>query len=221
MKGILTSTWVIPFFASQFLCAQTRGTIHGTVVDETGNTVQGATLYAHPQGPMAMIIPHCITGADGSCTISNLTLGPYFVYAGKPQDGYPDLAYSFYQPRGTRPMEALVSEEHPASDLVVHLGAKAGILKGTVADAVTGKSLDANAEFRWLSDPDNFIRGSGMTNATFRVLVPSDTALKMVVSLDGYEDWVYGVDGGQRGKPLLLHPGQEETLEIRLRPKSR
>jgi hypothetical protein len=78
-------------------------------------------------------------------------------------------------------------------------------------------------EFRWVSDPDNFLRGSGLTNAQFRILVPSDTALKMVVSLDGYQDWVYGVDGGTGGKALFLHPGQQEILAIRLKrtPPSR
>jgi hypothetical protein len=168
---------------------------------------------------MGMPVPQCTTNENGCGSISQLTLGPYFVYAGKPAEGYPVLAYSFFQPRGTKPMEAILSEDHPSDDVVVHLGVKAGVLKGTVADAVSGKPLDAIVEFRWVTDPDNFLSGSGLTDAQFRVLVPSNTRLKMVVSLDGYQNWVYGVDGGTLGKVLFLHPGQEEILEIRLKPK--
>lgn len=115
-------------------------------------------------------------------------------------------------------MEVILSEDHPFDDVVVHLGAKAGVLIGTVADAVSGKPLDAIVDFRWVADPDNFLSGSGLTNAQFRVLVPSDTRLKMVVSLDGYQDWVYGVDGGTQ-RVLFLHPDQEEIVDIRLKPK--
>jgi hypothetical protein len=204
---------------TEFLIAQSEGRIRGTVVDQTGNTVAGATLYVQPDRPMGMALPRCTTDENGSCSISQLELDTYFVYAGKPDAGYPDLGYTFFQPRGTKPMEAILSEDHPTDDVVVHLGVKAGVLKGTVADAVSGKPLDAIVEFRWASDPDNFLRGSGLTNAQFRILVPSDTGLKMVVSLDGYQDWVYGVDGGTRGKVLFLHPEQEEILDIRLKRK--
>jgi len=205
--------------ATELLFAQTGGTIHGTVVDQSGNTVPGATLYVQPEGPMGMPLPQCATDEQGSCSISQLTLGPYFIYASKPAEGYPDQAYSFFLPRGTKPMEAILSEDHPFDAVVVHLGVKAGVLKGTVADAVLGKPLDAIVEFRWVSDPQNFLSGSGLTNAQFRILVPSDTRLKMVVSLDGYQNWVYGVDGSTLGKVLFLHPGQEVILDIRLKPK--
>jgi hypothetical protein len=219
MAGIKIPTLVILLCSTEFLVAQSGGKIRGTVVDQTGNTVAGATLYVQPEGPMGMPLPQCTTDQNGSCSISQLDFDPYFVYAGKPDAGYPDLTYTFFQPRGTKPMEAILTEDHPFEDVVVHLGVKAGVLKGTVADAVSGKPLNAIVEFRWVSDPANFLSGSGLTNAQFRVLVPSDTRLKMVVSLDGYQDWVYGVDGGARGNGLFLHPGQEEILDIRLKPK--
>ena len=219
MTRIKIGPLLVLLSATEILFAQTDGRIRGTVVDQTGNTVAGASLYAQPEGPMGMALPRCTTDESGSCTIVKLALGTYFVYAGKPEAGYPELAYSFFQPRGTKPMEAILSEDHPSDDVIVHLGAKAGILKGSVGDAVSGKPLNAMVEFRWLSDPNNFLSGSGLTNAEFRVLVPSDTRLKMVVSLDGYRDWVYGVDGDTLGKVLFLHPGEEETFDIRLKPK--
>jgi Carboxypeptidase regulatory-like domain len=219
MAGCKIPSLLLLLCTTGFLVAQPAGKIRGTVVDQTGNTVAGATLYAQPEGLMAMVVPQCTTDENGSCTISQLALGPYFVYAGKPDAGYPDLGYPFFQPRGTKPKEAILWEDHPSDDVVVLLGVKAGILKGTVADAVSGKPLNAMVEFRWVSDPDNFLSGSGLTNAQFRIQVPSDTGLKMVVTLDGYQDWVYGVDGGMRGKALFLHPEQQEILDIRLKPK--
>ena len=74
---------------TEFLVAQSEGRIRGTVVDQVGNTVQGATLYVQPQGPMGMPIPRCTTDKNGSCSISQLALGPYFVYAGKPDQRIP------------------------------------------------------------------------------------------------------------------------------------
>jgi hypothetical protein len=118
-----------------------------------------------------------------------------------------------------KPTVVILSHEQPAESISVHLGKKGGILTGTVTDAKTAKPLNANVEFRWVSDPRTFLSGIGLTNAKFRVLVPSDVAVTMVVSLDGYENWSYSLGRGELRNAILLHPGEELALDIRLRPK--
>jgi hypothetical protein len=41
----------------------------------------------------------------------------------------------------------------------------------------------------------------------------------MVVSLNGYENWTYSLGKGAMKNAILLGPGEEMRLDIRLRPK--
>ena len=205
--------------AAEFCVGQQyRGSVRVTVVDEVGNVVTGATALAQPTDRgIAGMIPQFLTGMDGTCTVRQLEYGRYIIAAGKPEDGYPERTFSFYLEKGSKREIVYLSTEHETDSVIVPLGKKAGILTGTVADAVTGRPLDANVEFRWVFDPRSFLKGSGLTNAIFRVLVPSDVAITMVVSHDGYQDWVYGSASGSTG--ILLKPGQELSLRIRMLPK--
>jgi hypothetical protein len=83
----------------------------------------------------------------------------------------------------------------------------------------TGKPLNANVEFRWVADPQNFLTGSGLANAQFKILVPADVPITMVVSLAGYENWSYKSDKGSVKDAALLPPSEELNLDIRLQPK--
>ena len=199
---------------------QDNSSVHGTVADDRGIPVKGATVYAPPlDRPMAGIIPHDISDENGSFSISKLDYGRYSVSAAKPDEGYPELHFAFYTGFHAKLSVITLSAEHKSATVAVHLGKKAGILKGTVADAITGKPLNANVEFRWVSEPQNFLSGSGLANAQFRILVPSDVAVTMVVSLAGYENWSYTTDTGSLKNAVLLVPGEELNLDIRLQPK--
>jgi hypothetical protein len=200
--------------------AQDYGSIAGTVVDEGGESVQGATVYAHPMDrPMAGIIPHATTDGSGSFNISMLDYGRYSVSAAKPDEGYPELYLAFYAGLRANPLVVGLSVKHQSASVALGLGNKAGILKGTVVDAVTGKPLNANVEFRWVLEPRNFLSGSGLANAEFRILVPSNNPVTMVVSLKGYENWAYLTDKSPVKNAILLRPGEKLHLDIRLWPK--
>jgi len=199
---------------------QNNGSIHGTVLDDGGTPVKGATVYAHPlDRVLASIIPQVISDENGSYKISKLGYGKYSVSAAKPDEGYPALDFALYTGFHARLTVATLSAEHQSASVVLHLGKKAGILKGTVANAVTGKPLNANVEFRWVSEPQNFLSGSGLANAQFKILVPSDVAVTMVVSLEGYENWSYLTPESPAMNAVFLRPGEEMILDIRLQPK--
>jgi len=112
-----------------------------------------------------------------------------------------------------------LSLSHPSASDTILLGPKAGILIGAVTDAVTGTPLDPCVDFHRASDPNNFLSGTGLVNAKYRVLVPSDRDVIMKVWHEGYLPWYYpGTSNKSEAKPLRLKSGEERTLRIRLQP---
>jgi hypothetical protein len=197
-----------------------EGSIVGTVVDEDGNFVAGATAYASSVSRLHQgVTPYASTDVNGQFVISKLDFGKYSVWAAKPIEDYPELYLAFYTGFAAKFPVITVSAHHRSATIVLRLGKKAGILRGTVTDAVTDRPLNANVEFRWLLEPKNFMSGSGLTNAQFRILIPSDTLITMVVSLDGYENWRYESADESRKNAILLRPQEEMQLDIRLTPK--
>ena len=197
-----------------------HATVQVTVLDANDLPVGDALAAAYPQGvAMASAPEWCRTNLSGVCSLELHSAGQYAILASKEQDGYP-RQYPFYTGLNVAPQAMVnITAGHFNETVVTHLGKRAGILIGTVRDAETGKPLNANVEFRWVAEPSNFLSGSGLTNATFRILVPADAPLTMVVSLDGYENWRYMLGPGEARDALLVKPGEELTLDIRLWPK--
>jgi hypothetical protein len=103
--------------------------------------------------------------------------------------------------------------------VTILLGSKAGILVGTVADAINRTPLNPCVDFRRASDPNNFLSGTGLVSAKYRVLVPSNQDVMMKIWYDGHLPWYYpGASNKSEAKPLLLKAGEERILNIRLRP---
>jgi len=135
----LTISFIGVLVAASLSVGQDDGSVHGTVVDDSGMPVKGATVYAHPlDRPMAGIVPHDISDENGSFTISKLDYGRYSVSAAKPDEGYPELNFAFYTGFHAKLSVIRLSAQHKSATVALHLGKKAGILKGTVADAITG-----------------------------------------------------------------------------------
>ena len=99
--------------------------------------------------------------------------------------------------------------EVPEATVIVKLGPKAGALVGKVTDAFTGQPIKPYFEFAWASDPANRM-GEG-TSENYRILLPSNTAIKMTVSSEGYKTWSYP-------GTISIGPGQNMPLDIKLEP---
>jgi hypothetical protein len=198
---------------------QNKGLIDGTVVNEEGKAVKGATVTGFPTDRgISGKVPHAYTVETGHFAIRDLWWGEYAVSGMKEDEDYPDVSGAFYsdqiQPR------IRLTAEHPTATVTIRLGPKAGVLVGTVTDAVTGAPLNPYVEFRRTYQPDCFLRGAGLVNAKHRVLVPSDTDVTMKVRLESYRDWYYPGTGDKFvSGSLPLEPGQERTLNIQLQPR--
>jgi len=194
------------------------GVIDGTVRYEDGNPVNGATVYAQPMDRMMhAIVPHAETDETGHFAIRHLDLGKYAVAGEKQDEDYPNMSMQFYDEGKAKTVT--LTPRHFAASVSIQLGPKAGVLLGTVADAITGALLNPCAEFRRARGPDNYLSGTGLVKAKYRVLVPSNTDVLMKVWYEGYKPWYYpGTIDKAQSQPLNLKPGEETNMEIRLEP---
>lgn len=209
---LLTAAFVLSVAAER-----NTGLIDGTVVNEEGQAVKGATVTAFPTDRgISGIVPHADTDETGHFAIHGLWWGEYAVSGMKEDEDYPDVSGAFYSGQ-IQPIS--LTAQHPAATVTIRLGPKAGVLIGTVTDAVTGAPLNPVVEFRRASQPNYFLRGTGLVKAKYRVLVPSDTDVTMKVWLDGYQAWYYpGIVDESASTSLRLESGQERTLDIQLQP---
>lgn len=194
------------------------GQIEGIVIYEDGEPVKGATVFAFPlDRGLAAKVPSADTNELGHFQISRLWLGKFAVTAKKEDEGYPDTNIAFYSDQKIAPITLSLS--HPSATETILLGPKAGILTGTVADAVSGAPVDPCVDFHRASDPNNFLSGTGLVNAEYRVLVPSDREVIMKIWHEGYLPWYYpGTSNKSDAEPLRLKSGEKRTLNIRLQP---
>jgi hypothetical protein len=195
---------------------QQYGRISGTVLDRQGSAVSHAKVTAHyvcvTPCVMTRVLDQTEANDQGRFEFK-LEYGRYSVSAEKAEENYPPLYLAFYSPK--KQPEFDLSEANANVNLDLVLSIKAGVLVGTVADSETGTPIDANVEFCSSTDSQRAISGSGLTNAQFRVLVPSDTPVSMKVSKPGYEDWFYT----RNGVIVPIELGPDETLNIEIRLK--
>jgi hypothetical protein len=194
--------------------------ISGTVVDQNGMPVAHVTIEAFPVG-MAWSggIPQATTDENGHFVVPTLVNGRepdgrlygnrWAVY---PHDegGYYPRSTPFYTTPKSEAQYVEVTPENPEAIIEVKLGPKAGALTGYVTDSRSGATLHPDFEFAWASgEPDK--RMGKRTGDPYRILLPADTDIKLVVQCEGHKPWTYpGV--------INVGPGQDMKLDIKLDP---
>ena len=82
---------------SNLMAGADIGSMNGTVTDEAGKAVTGATVYANPvDRPIMGIVPHSTTDKSGHFSINHLSWGVYAVSGAKVDEGYPELLSAFF-----------------------------------------------------------------------------------------------------------------------------
>lgn len=202
--------------------ADDAGLINGTVLYPNGEPVDAATVYAGPFGrPIGLAFPRVQTNQAGefAIRIPPSWFGRNFVAAEKVDEDYPDMGNQFYA-NGKFHVVTLTAR-HPATTVTIRLGPKAGVLTGTVTDAITGSALNPCTALQYAAST-NFLAGTGLVMAKYRLLLPSNTGIFMKVALDGYSPWYYPSTAMKSAaKPIRLGPAEERTINIRLKPDSR
>lgn len=210
MKSLLCLAFAlaVPFTYSQ-TNNHSAGEIQGTVIDQGGDPVSGATVY---------IVPQDISFDDGSPRSvrsdkkgefdfhGGLALGNYKVYARKEQADYPDRSDTFYADSLVDPPKVDLTEENPFASVTVTMGEKAGVLAGRIIDAVTG--ADTKAKLVFIDADGN--NHSVMAEGKYRALLPADKDISVMLMPMSPE---YRT---QTMPPVRLDPGQEKDLNIPL-----
>jgi hypothetical protein len=202
---------------------QAGGSIRASVLDENGGPVSGAivTFMRQPRGSGDEELTNCFTDQTGTCTAWKLRYGKYSATAANPRDGYPDShgANGFYAGSYPKTSLALLSAKDPSQAVELHMPKKAGFIDITAVDGATGKPLNAKLEFHWVSSPKNGFACDCMSHGQSRLLIPAETPVTMLVTRKGYDDWTYALGRGELRDAILLHAGEELSLDVQMWPK--
>lgn len=210
MKRFLTLVLVAP---TLFAYSQTKnhpdGGIRGNVIDQAGNPVPFATVYAIPQGiTFDGITPRSVkTNANGDFDFrSAFQLGAYKMYSRKAEDAYPDRSDAFYADPTIDAPAVDLTEDYPLATITVTMGEKAGVLVGRVIDADTGAAVKAKLVFVDEDGNDHSVFAKGK----YRALLPpgKDLTLMIIVTSPNYRP--------QAPSTLRLEPGQEMHKDIQV-----
>ena len=192
------------------------GMVQGVVLDASDQPVQDSQVRANFTGGFDGVVPTAHTDKLGHFVIQGLTLGKWSVTASKEHDGYPDESNGFYGGLSSPAIIVALDARHAQQTVTVHLGRKAGVIFGSVADAHTGTPLEPCAELRWKHAPYYSWQGYGLLRADFRILVPADADITLTVWLWGYDPWFYRSKDGQDF--FRVHAGDELSVSIQLAP---
>ena len=150
--------------------------------------------------------------------MTGLPLGEWLVHAMKEEAGYPNQRFAFY---GANPLLSVtLNELQPVvSNVALALGAKGGILKGSITDATTGHVVAATVHMWRL---ENSVSLDSSVKGTYRKIVPADTKVVFSVRARGYADWYYpGVSDATKATPLLCKPGETKIVNVQLVPTAK
>lgn len=202
--------------ASGILFAQSSnqhlsGQIKGTIVDQSGNPVSSATVYALPEGLTLDDVTPAFAKSDDHGAFDfrrGFQLRAYKLYARKDADGYLNPLDSFYADGETEPAEAVLTRKHPSSIVTVKLGKQAAIVSGKIFDVESGQPLKA---YVGLMDED----GNGhsvVVDGEYNLVVPSEKSVRLMVTVLGTRRPLVPVSS------LRLEPGQLIYMDIPISP---
>jgi uncharacterized surface anchored protein len=202
------------------LQAETTGTIMARVVDQSGNSVAGATAQMEPADGkiMAKAIPRCLTDETGVCSYAHLQFGKYHVTAMKNADGYPDVSGELYG-HGKSELIAEVTPDAPTASVSITLGPRAGAITLKIVDDATGLPVANPTVTLSLATTPTTFRTSSL-HSDFKILIPPDEDILVEVSSDGYKPWHMETQPeATHANALHLHSGEAREFTIRLQPK--
>jgi hypothetical protein len=196
--------------ATSIATAQNAGRITGTVLDEHGQVVEDATvcLSVAEQGSTSSM---CRVFTDhGQFQVPEIAFGTYGVFAIDEAEGYSIENQSPGQ-------KVTVSAANPSPEITVRLQPSGAVLSGNVRDT-NGKPV--KGIFVEYVDVDGKAGGGSprVSNGEFRMTLPPECDLVIIVHADGYKGWVY-TDPLNPTRPVLrLSAGERKQIDVVLEP---
>jgi hypothetical protein len=207
--------------------AGTTGSIKGTVIDQAGNPVELANVFARDIEPSADgtvqvhmgAVPWVETDKQGKFLIRGLTVGHrYKLYTKKEEDGYADTSIPTYNPTDEGVVATASDSPRSSDDVKVQIGSKAVVFRYDLKDAVTGKELRDYTITVTRIDTDYSFSGIEGDN---KVLLPADTDMSIKFEVKGYQPWYYpGHSAKEAAMPLRGSGGDERHVSVLMRPET-
>jgi hypothetical protein len=203
-------TRIVALIATTFWIAmaygQSRGEIHGTVLDQNGEPLAAAKVsYDNLDdhrilGGLLRIVK---TDAEGKFAFTNLDWGQYAIYPEKEEDDYPNLRFAIYS--GGTYQTATVSTANPIANITVRSGPKAAVLHGRISKATDGTPISGRIELSSPGHADRFMATS--VPPEYRILIPSDTDVEISFTASGHKS--YSI-------PVHMKSGEESSMDVKL-----
>src|SRR5579872_6619356 len=214
MKRVLIGpAIVIAFSWVMVLADSSTGAIQGRVVDGNAKPVSAAKVIVTPVGGDEDSQKSATTDAKGKFVVANLPLGPYTVGAEKQDVAYPNTALAFYNGAGAEPIT--LTTDKPTATVNLTFKVRAAVLSGVVTDSVSNDPVRATFLLRRANHPEILLAGEFPSN--YRILVPSDTDIRMEVAAPGYKTWYYpGTIDPKETQPLHIKGASKLQRDIQL-----
>jgi len=217
----MKSWLMLALLAPLSLASAGTAKISGTVVDQGGTLTPNIVVEASPVGmawsggiPQAKTDEHghfVLTVVSGREAYGTLYGQHWLVYVHQDDAYYPDLSSAFYSTPSTHAQTVELTPESGDAIIELKAGPKAGAITGHVIDSVTGTPLHPQFDLAWASgDPSK--RMGIRTRDPYRILLPSNTEIKLIVQCEGHKPWIYpGV--------INVGPAQDLPLDIKMDPE--
>lgn len=200
---------------ARMVIAQERGSIRGIVVDERGVPTSAVKVNVDRADgrKRGSLIRYVETDSEGHFVVDRLEWGLYKIFTLKEDAAYPNMRASFYS-NDVFP-SATISRTAPEAHVRIQLGPKAGVLTGSVTDALNGAPVNSTFRLTRATSPNKWISTS--VPPDYRLLLPSSTDVLLEVSALGYETWYFGGPSDlSRRPPMRLESGSQMHLDVHM-----
>ena len=216
LAGTLIFVLWLPQTAPVSNAVQGQFVITGQVVNQSGTPVAYASVYAIPDS-LHGSLPATLTDANGKFAIAVGNPGRYRVSGQKYAEQYAGLGSTFHYPSPQTLPEVIVKADQPSPYLIVRLGPRAGILTGSIVDAMTHAYVTkfqiraCRVEAPRYCHEESFASNWGR----FQMLVPA-TPILVEAFADGYRHWQLTDQSKQQPSPIHLESGETKELTVSL-----
>jgi len=203
----------ILLFLATLLCyaqsgrqALSLGRINGIVLNEDGQPVTHARVCVSLAGSSKT---ECsvLTDEAGQFETQHLSMGTFYVFATKEEDGYS------MQNQGSG-QKVVLANQDPGANITIKLAPKAGMLIGTVRDSLTAEPVH-RIRVAYISTDGGATGSTGEYTGEFRINLPTTSDFIVVVTAPGYKGWIY-TDPSDQSPSIHLASGEQKSLDIEL-----
>lgn len=193
--------------------------VQGKVLNDAGQPVAGATVYADSINFEGGRMPSTRTDAQGRFRFNNLKNGLYRIYAEKEEDGYASPVSAFHSGDAGGISLVNVYEQQATADTTIFLRPKSARITGQIVNLLTRKAIKgAQIILRRVDNPDYSYSTAADANGRINILVPSEP-FTIEVLAEGYKKWRYkSADAVNATDALALTPASTKNLSIALQP---